>query len=71
MTADLRSANAAMEPVARPIPHVDSEVHDFNWSTTYATLDFVSGYWQPLLLMDSQKTRSVNFPDGFYAPTRA
>ena len=70
MTVDLRAVNAATENISWPMPHIDSEVVDFWNSDCFATVDFVSGYWQLSLDANPQAAHSIVTPNGIYAPTR-
>lgn len=70
MTVDLRAVNAATEPVSWPMPHIDSEIYDLSESNSFATIDFVSGYWQLPLDKQSQAAHSIITPNGVYSPTR-
>lgn len=70
MTVDLRGVNAATEPISWPMPHIDSEVYDFSGSDCFATVDFVSGYWQLPLDKESRAAHSIITPNGVYSPTR-
>ena len=62
--------NAATVKQAWPMPHVDSEVHDFSGSACFAVLDFVSGYWQLPLHPESYGKCGVITPSGTYSSTR-
>ena len=46
MAVDQRPVNAATIKEVWPMPHLDSEVSGFAGSTCFASLEFVSGYWQ-------------------------
>ena len=70
MTVDMRPVNAATEPIAWPMPHIESEVYDFKGNTCYGTVDSVSGYWQLPLEESSQAAHSIITPNGIYSPTR-
>lgn len=70
MTVDMRPVNAATEATSWPMPHIDSEVYDFKDSNHFATVDFVSGYWQLPLDESSQEAHSIITPKGIYSPTR-
>ncbi len=52
-TIDLRGVNSATVPITWPMPHIESELMDFQGSTCFAVIDFVSGYWQLLLDEDA------------------
>lgn len=67
MAIDLRPVNAATVKELWPMPHLDSEIQDFGGSTCFATLDFVSGYWQLPLHEDSYTACGVVTPKGVYA----
>ena len=64
MTVDLRPVNAATIKESWPMPHLDSEVQDFSGSNCFASLDFVSGYWQLPLHPDSYSACGVVTPRG-------
>lgn len=70
MTVDLRAGNAATESVCWPMRHVDSEVYDFAGSNSFATVDFVSGYWQLPLHAELQSIHSIVTSKWSYSPTR-
>lgn len=53
MAIDLRPVNAATVKESWPMPHLESEMLDFVGSTCFASLDFVSAYWQLPLHPDS------------------
>ena len=52
------------------MPYIDSEIYDFSGSNVFATLDFVSGYWQLPLDADAQDAHSIITQRGIYSPTR-
>jgi Reverse transcriptase (RNA-dependent DNA polymerase) len=52
------------------MPNLQNELHDFNGSEVFATLDFCQGYWQIPLHKYSQVCQSFITPDGVYTPTR-
>jgi len=70
MTIDLRPINSATVPETWPMPNVEAEASDFQGSTCFAVLDFVSGYWQLPLDKDSQHLHSFITPRGVVSPTR-
>ena len=70
MTVDLRPVNAATIKEAWPMPNLESEINDFKGSTCYASLDFVSGYWQMPLHPGSYSSCGVITPKGVVASTR-
>lgn len=70
MTVDLSPINAATEAVAWPMPHIDSEIYEFMDSSVFATMDFVSGYWQLPLEQELQEYHSIVTPKGIYSPKR-
>ncbi len=67
---DLRGVNSATVPITWPMPHIESELMDFQCSTSFAVIGFVSGYWQLPLDEDAQEKHSILTPDGVYSPTR-
>ena len=64
MTVDLRPVNSATIKESWPMPHLDSEVFDFSGSKCFASLDFVSGYWQLPLHPESYNSCGVITPHG-------
>ncbi len=70
MAIDLRPVNSATIKESWPMPHPDSEVNDFAGSTCFATVDFVSGYWQLPLHEDSIDACGIVTPEGVYASKR-
>ena len=70
LAIDLRPVNAATVKQAWPMPHIDSELQDFAGSTSYAVLDFVSGFWQLPLHPDSYDKGGVVTPNGTYTSMR-
>jgi len=64
MTVDLRPVNGATIKESWPMPHLDSEVFDFAGSRCFASIDFVSGYWQLPLHPDSYTRCGVVTPRG-------
>lgn len=70
MAVDLRPVNAATVKEAWPMPHLESEVHDFAGSTCFASLDFVSGYWQLPLHPESYAACGIITPKGVVASRR-
>ena len=53
MTIDLRPVDSATAKESWPMPPLESEIHEFAGSKYFASLDFVSGYWQLPLHPDS------------------
>lgn len=70
LTFDYRPINAATEPVAWPMPHIDSELADLAGSKHFALIDFPSGYWQLPLDEDSQELLSFMTPTTVIQPKR-
>ena len=70
LAVDLRPVNAATTKEAWPMPHLDSEIYDFAGSSYFASIDFVSGYWQLPLHKDSFTACGVITPKGVLASTR-
>ena len=62
MTVDLRPVSAATIKESWPMPHLDSEVFGFTGSSCFASLHFVSGYWQLSLHQDSYTACGVVTP---------
>lgn len=62
MTMYLRPVNSATLKESWPMPHLDSEVYDLSGSKCFASLDFVSGYWQLPLHPDSYTACGVITP---------
>lgn len=67
MAIDLRPVNAATVKESWPMPHLDSEVMDFAGSTCYASLDFVSAYWQLPLHSESYSACGIVTPKSVLA----
>lgn len=70
MTVDLRPVNASTVKQAWPMPHIDSELFDFSGSSCFSVLNFVSGYWQLPVHLDSQSMCGTVTPNGVYSSTR-
>ena len=70
LAIDPRPVNAATIKQAWPMPHLDSEVHDFANSKCFATIDFCSGYWQLPLEKRSRDACGIVTPKGTYSSTR-
>lgn len=70
MTIDLRPINSATKKEAWPMPHIDSELQDLSGSTCFASIDFVSGYWQLPVHPDSRDACGIVTPNGVYSSTR-
>lgn len=69
-TVDTRPVNAATIEEAWPMPHIEAEINDFPGSKFFASLDFVSGYWQLLLAEESWTNCGVVTPTGVCASKR-
>lgn len=52
------------------MPHIESELQDLRGSTSFASIDFCSGYWQLPLHEDSQPSYAFMAPNGVVQPTR-
>ena len=70
LAIDLRPLNAATVKEAWPMPNLESEIHDFADSRVFATLDFISGYWQLPLHPDSYGACGIVTPTGVVSSTR-
>ena len=70
MAIDLRPINAATIKESWPMPHLDSEVMDFAGSNNFASLDFVSAYWQMPLDPDSYSACGIVTPEAVLASKR-
>ena len=70
MAVDLRPVNAATVKESWPMPHIDSELQDFAGSKFFASLDYVSGYWQLPLDPDSYSACGIVTPYGVIASKR-
>lgn len=70
LAINLQPVNAATVKEAWPMPHLDSEIHDFAGSTCFATMDFVSGYWQLPIHPDSYEACGIVCPNGTYSSPR-
>eukprot|EP00171_Calliarthron_tuberculosum_P000781 IDg781t1 len=70
MTVDTRPVNAATIQEAWPMPHLEAEINDFKGSTCFASIEFVSGYWQLPLAKESWTCCGVVTPTGIRASTR-
>ena len=53
LTMDARPVNAATINESWQMPHLEAEINDFRGSKCFASIDFVSGYWQLPLHEDS------------------
>ncbi|KAF0727827.1 hypothetical protein Ae201684_014173 [Aphanomyces euteiches] len=70
MTIDSRPINACTEPMAWPMPNLDSAMACLVGMKAYFTLHWTKGYWQLPLHADSQEFFSFMTPFGVYTPTR-
>lgn len=70
LAIDLRPVNAATIKESWPMPHLDSEVLDFEGSGAFAVLDFVSAYWQLPVHRDSYECCGIVGPRGVVASKR-
>ena len=64
LAVDLRPVNNATIKEAWPMPHFDSEAHNFAGSIYIATTPFISGYWQLAVYPDSYLTCGIVIPGG-------
>ena len=67
---DLRPVIAATLKHSWPMPHLDSEILDFQGSTCFAVLDFVEAYWQLPLHPDSYTLCGILCPKGVVVSRR-
>jgi len=70
MAIDLRPVNAATIKESWPMPHLESELLDFGGSNCFASLDFVSAYWQLPLHPDSYTACGIVTPRAVLASKR-
>ena len=70
MAIDLRPVNPATLKETWPMPNSDVELLDFAGSSFFATLDFVSGYWQLPIHPDSYSSCGIVTPTGVYCSKR-
>eukprot|EP00171_Calliarthron_tuberculosum_P020891 IDg20891t1 len=70
MTVDLRPVNSATIRESWPMPHLESELQDFRGATCFASIDFVSGYWQLPLHPESYKHCGIITPRGVFVSKR-
>lgn len=69
-TFDLRMVNKATRPTTWPMPHIQSEILDFQHSTVFASIEFCAGYWQMPLDPALQNYNSFITSTGVFQPTR-
>lgn len=70
LTFDFRPVNACTEPMAWPMPHMDSVCAQFAGSNVIASLYFCSGYWKVPLGKEGQEAHSFMTSDGTYSSVR-
>ena len=70
MTIDLRPVNASTEKECWPLPHIDSEVADFDGSECFASIDFIAAYWQCMLDETSRDCAGIITPSKVVVSTR-
>ena len=69
-TVDLRAVNKMTEPVAWPMPHLDTLLARLKGSTCFFVIDLCNGYWQMPLDKDSQECQSFHTEEEVVSPTR-
>lgn len=70
LTFDYKPGNASTLSATWPMPHLDAELGDIAGSKYFATIDFVSGYWQLPLEEVSQELLSFMTSNKVIQPTR-
>ena len=69
VTVDLRPVNAATILESWPMPNLESALNEFRGSSAFASIDFVSGYWQLPVARESWTKLGVVIPNGVPAAT--
>lgn len=69
-TIDLRSVNTSTESQAWPMQNLEAEMQDFEGHECFASIDFVSVYWQLPLHPHSYEACGAICPNGVYYSTR-
>ena len=69
-TVDLRPVNAQTKRNVWPMPHADAMLAKLAGATIFFKIDFIHGYWQFPLDVDSQECHSFHTPFGVFSPTR-
>lgn len=70
MAVDLRPVSSATIKESWPMPHLGSEIQDFAGSKCFASIEFVSAYWQLPLHVESYTACGVVTPKGVVASKR-
>lgn len=70
LTIDLRPVNTATKPMTWPMPNIESEIGDLRDSRFFASIDFVSRYWQLQLAEQSQPLHAFMTTKATVMPTR-
>ena len=70
LTVDLRPVNAVTKPMVWPMPNLDAEIADMKYSKCFASIDFVSGYWQLPMAEESQPLHAFMTNNAVVQPTR-
>lgn len=67
MAIYLRHVTASAVKEQWPMPNLDAEMVDFSGSPCFASLDFVSGYWQLPLETESYSACGIMTPNRVYS----
>ena len=70
VTVYLRPVKAATIPESWSMPHLEADINHFKGNAAFASIDFVSGYWQPPVDKKSWAKLGVITPSGVLAATR-
>ena len=69
-TVNLRPVNAQTKKTVWPMPHADAMLGKLTGSKIWFNLDFLHGYWQFPLSVESQECQSFHTPFGVFTPNR-
>ena len=69
-TVDLRAVNKLTEPIAWPMPHLDTLLSHVAGSKYFFVIDLCNGYWQMPLHSDSRECQSFLTSEEVVTPTR-
>lgn len=70
LTEDLRLVNDATKPIVWRMPNLDAETSDMKDSKFFASIEFVSGYWQLPMAEESQPFETLVEGGGREGTTR-
>jgi Reverse transcriptase (RNA-dependent DNA polymerase) len=70
-TEDLRVPNSRTQPMANPMPSLETVLQEVVGCTCFVNIDFSSAYWQIPLAKEAQEILSVQTPDGVCTTTRS